>query len=125
MKKPVRFDSDADSELTAACEWYEQQCVGLGTEILEAIDETIARIVEYPGLGALYPQVPEELGVRRVLVKRFRTQWRTSIFPMKSESSPSLTPDANRVTGASRAVAEWAMFEPPSDRVVEDMDGDR
>ncbi len=71
MKKPVRIDSEADSELTAACEWYEQQCVGLGTELLEAIDETIARIVEYPGLGALYPQVPEELGVRRVLVKRF------------------------------------------------------
>jgi len=51
MKKPVRIDSEADSELTAACEWYEQQCVGLGTELLEAIDETIARIVEYPGLA--------------------------------------------------------------------------
>ena len=71
MTKPIRIDSEAENELTAACEWYEQQCAGLGDELLQAIHETIARVADYPGSGALYPQMPEELGVRRVLVRRF------------------------------------------------------
>ena len=71
MTKPIRIDSEAETELTAACEWYEQQCAGLGAELLQAIHETVARVADYPGSGALHPHVPEELGVRRVLVKRF------------------------------------------------------
>jgi plasmid stabilization system protein ParE len=71
MKKPIRIDSEAENELTAACKWYEQQCAGLGNDLLLAIQETIAQIAEYPGSGALHPYVPEDLGARRVLVKRF------------------------------------------------------
>jgi plasmid stabilization system protein ParE len=71
MTKPIRIDSEAENELNAACDWYEQQCVGLGNELLQAIHEIVARVADYPSSGALHPHVSKDLGARRMLVKRF------------------------------------------------------
>ena len=69
--KPVRFSDEAREELRAAARWYEAQHLGLGEEFLSAIDEAVGRVRLLGAHGGPAPGVPAELGVQRVLVKRF------------------------------------------------------
>jgi toxin ParE1/3/4 len=71
MSKPLRIDAEAHEELWAAISWYEQQRVGLGREFLAAVDRTYDQIDESPRTWPLAPGIPEHLGVRRQLVRRF------------------------------------------------------
>ncbi|MBI4509480.1 MAG: type II toxin-antitoxin system RelE/ParE family toxin [Deltaproteobacteria bacterium] len=69
--KPVRLDQEAEEELGAAAAWYETKKCGLGTDLLAAVHHTLLRVAEAPGRCTLASGIPEELGVRRWLVRRF------------------------------------------------------
>lgn len=71
MKKLVRFDREAEEEVDAAVAWYESQRGGLGLDLLDVVDEAVARLVEAPQQVALALSVPPELGARSCPVKRF------------------------------------------------------
>jgi len=51
--------------------WYEQRRDGLGIEFLQAIDGALEFIARFPQGGAVVPDVPLDLPVRRVPVRRF------------------------------------------------------
>jgi plasmid stabilization system protein ParE len=63
---PVRVRAEAAADLQEAAAWYEQQRLGLGNELLDAVLTAFARISEQP---TLYPVVHRE--VRRALTGRF------------------------------------------------------
>ena len=71
MKLAVRFENEADQECHAAARWYEERRAGLAAEFLDAVDDTLRRIVRSPSAGAPVPRVPADLAVRRAPVKRF------------------------------------------------------
>lgn len=71
MKLGVRFEDEANHEYRAAARWYEARRAGLGAEFLDAVDDTLRRIVLFPSAGAPVPRVPADLTVRRAPVKRF------------------------------------------------------
>lgn len=71
MTKPVRFDAEAEEEFAAAARWYERERPGLGREFLASVDEAVLEVRERPGSFSLVPSIPQDLGVRRALVKRF------------------------------------------------------
>ena len=71
MRKLVRVDSEAEEELSAAAAWYEQKRPGLSADFLASIHEAIAQVQHLPESGSRFPNVPDHLGVRRVLVQRF------------------------------------------------------
>lgn len=66
-----RSEPEASAELGEAALWYEQQRSGLGTEFLEAIDAALEFIARFPHAGTPVPDLPPELPVRRVPVRRF------------------------------------------------------
>ena len=71
MSKPLRTEEEAEDELSEAIRHYEERRAGLGEDFLAAVDKALARIVRLPGSGAPLPQVPLELGVRRIPVEGF------------------------------------------------------
>jgi len=66
-----RIEPEASAELGEAALWYERQRQGLGGEFLEAVDEALEFVGRFPRAGAPVLNVPPELPVRRVPVKRF------------------------------------------------------
>jgi toxin ParE1/3/4 len=70
MKRPLRLDREAEEELEAAWRWYEERRPGLGREFLDSIKEALLRL-EGPTVSLLVEGVPTDLGVRRLLVRRF------------------------------------------------------
>lgn len=71
MSKPSRVDAEAEEELLTASQWYDQQMAGLGSDFVRAAHDAVERIAAFPSSGALFPHVPEQLQVRRMLFKRF------------------------------------------------------
>ena len=67
----VRVETKARGELQAAIAWYEEQAPGLGTALWEAVDEALRRLQTTPDGSTTVPNVPSELGVRRVFTQRF------------------------------------------------------
>jgi plasmid stabilization system protein ParE len=63
---PVVLKSEADADLAAARDRYEQQDEGLGDEFLDEVDIVLDRIGQFPELYCLI-----ENDVRRVKVGRF------------------------------------------------------
>ncbi len=68
---PIRFGPEAEAEFEAAALYYEERSVGLGVAFLETVDAAVVRLAEAPRLFSLSPGVPEELGVRRILLLKF------------------------------------------------------
>ena len=66
MTRSVRFRAEAAAEASNARRWYESRRRGLGTESVEAADQTVSRIAENP---ATFPEVRGE--VRRAVLPRF------------------------------------------------------
>jgi plasmid stabilization system protein ParE len=64
-RKPV-FRPQADQEVQAARQWYDEQRPGLGIRFAEAIDEAVERIAANP---LAFPAVHGE--TRRAVVRRF------------------------------------------------------
>lgn len=67
--RPVRFDSEAEDELTAAATWYEREREGLGRELLLEVNHALERIRAAPLSCSLEPGVPPDLEVRRSLLR--------------------------------------------------------
>jgi toxin ParE1/3/4 len=57
---------DAQADVQAARDWYEQQRPGLGRDFTDAVDEVLTRIAAFP---KLYPVVLRD--VRRAKLRRF------------------------------------------------------
>ena len=71
MTKPARFEPEAEEELVAAVSWYQAQRPGLGTELMDATQEALRRIIQAPVVLGLVPGVSSSLGVRRCVLQRF------------------------------------------------------
>ena len=67
----LRIDPEAAMELRAAAAWYEERRVGLGVELLAAVDSAIQRICQSPHGYPRLETLPEEESVRRLLLRRF------------------------------------------------------
>ena len=66
MTRRLVFRPEAESELLDARGWYEEQRFGLGRIFADAVDRTVAAILQSP---FAYPRVHGE--TRRALVQRF------------------------------------------------------
>lgn len=71
MTKPLRLDDEAVEELEAAAAWYEARRQDLGLDFVATIREALLRIADRPQTWPLAPGVPERLGARRFLLRRF------------------------------------------------------
>lgn len=63
---PYSFHPEARADFAAAALYYESQQPRLGDSFVEAVEQAISLIRQYPGLG-----VPLDGSVRRALVRRF------------------------------------------------------
>jgi plasmid stabilization system protein ParE len=62
----VGFHPDAKREMREAADFYDLERSGLGTEFLDAVEETMRRLIEHPELS------PVVLGrVRKCMIPRF------------------------------------------------------
>jgi toxin ParE1/3/4 len=71
MTRRLRIEQEAREELASAVGWYEQQRAGLGGELLDAVNEALARILEDPSISIPVPGRPADASVRRIFVRRF------------------------------------------------------
>lgn len=70
LKLPLQISEEAEAEMAHAARWYEQQRIGLGLDLLAAVDVAMVRIEENPRIGSRAPGV-EDADIRRVFVRRF------------------------------------------------------
>jgi hypothetical protein len=100
--KPVRFHSEAETEMNAAAAYYENEQSNLGKRFLASVQEAIGKIRITP---FLYPVV--DLGVRRCLTRTFpfgvlyRVPGTGSVAPARCLASPPKP--ANARTRPSRS----------------------
>lgn len=66
--KPFQFSAPASAELTAAIRWYEQQRVGLGGDLFDAVNAAIDVLQHHPEAGA---SRPGRSSTRELLLRRF------------------------------------------------------
>jgi toxin ParE1/3/4 len=71
VTKPIRLAVQARAEILAPAAWYDDRRENLGEEFVAAVQEALERVATLgpdcrPAIG-----VPKQLGVRRVLVRRF------------------------------------------------------
>lgn len=71
MTLPIQFSAEASAELDDAATWYDEQRAGLGAELMDAVDEALETLAEWPHAGAPVEEVPADLEVRRAPVARF------------------------------------------------------
>ncbi len=71
MSIPIRFDIEAEQELESAAIFYEQRRDGLGKAFLNGVDDAIGRMRDAPRRFRLAPNIPQELGVRRIVLAKF------------------------------------------------------
>jgi plasmid stabilization system protein ParE len=67
----IQIDQLAADEAAAAALWYDRQRMGLGTEFLRAIDDTIAVLAANPDAGSMLETLLDEPNVLRLQVRRF------------------------------------------------------
>lgn len=65
---PPRFHSAAQAELRRGARWYEEQCRGLGQQLIDEVERTVREIAVAPGRWPLWNASRSE---RRALVDRF------------------------------------------------------
>jgi plasmid stabilization system protein ParE len=68
---PFNIEPQAAAELKEAANWYDSKRLGLGHELLEAVDEALAFIASWPRSGKLVPKVAQGFRIRRTPVRRF------------------------------------------------------
>ena len=57
---------EAEADLSEAQEWYDQQRMGLGADLLQCVEETLRRIDQLPEMHGIVHK-----DVRRAVVRRF------------------------------------------------------
>ena len=67
----VRLAPEALDELSEAASWYEARSEGLGSELLDEVEEVLPRIGALPESFPRLLDVPEDLEIRRALLPRF------------------------------------------------------
>lgn len=68
----AEFSAEAEEELEAAAVWFDEQRPRLGSEFLEAVDDALALIVDWPRSGPIVGVVSDGVEVRRAPIPRFR-----------------------------------------------------
>ncbi len=71
MKQTVIIEPEAEEELLAAIDWYEEHRRGLGKELFRAVEKTIDQLGSPVDRSLPFPGVASDLGVRRILVNKF------------------------------------------------------
>ena len=66
MKRVARFHRLARRELIEAAEYYDRESPGLGAAFLDAVEASVAEILEHPEVGSFVSD-----DVRRRIVRRF------------------------------------------------------
>jgi plasmid stabilization system protein ParE len=64
-------EPEAEDEIAAALDWYEEQQSGLGAALMVEIDTVMDALRESTVRGLGVPGVRHDLAVRRVLLERF------------------------------------------------------
>lgn len=64
--RPIWFLEAAEDDIAAAFEWYESQRAGLGAEFIDAIDQALEPILDFPESCEVFYR-----DTRRCLVERF------------------------------------------------------
>ena len=70
MTLPLRISEEAAAEMVEAARWYETHRAGLGTDFLDAVDDTVSRIAKAPRIGSSVPGISDPM-IRRTPVRRF------------------------------------------------------
>ncbi len=71
MSRRLRVAPAAEAELEEAADWYEERDPLLRLAFLEAIRDTIDRVLEAPNSGLAVPGMLEDRSVRRVLARTY------------------------------------------------------
>lgn len=71
MSRKLTLSAEARRELREATVSYEMRNRGMGRELLMAARDCFRRIEANPTEGSPMAMVPEDVGARRVLLKRF------------------------------------------------------
>jgi plasmid stabilization system protein ParE len=69
--KALAFDPEALDELREAARWYEERREGLGRDFLREVEAMLAHVRERPMLFQRIAELPDDLDVRRALIRRF------------------------------------------------------
>jgi toxin ParE1/3/4 len=69
---PFEFSAEAEEELDVTAVWFDEQRLGLGSDFLEAIEEVLSLLAEWPRTGSIIEDTPANLEIRRAPVSRFR-----------------------------------------------------
>ena len=64
--KRVKFHPDVSMDIKKSYQWYEEQSLGLGEELLDELESSYQAIVDFPKAWSLFPY-----GFRRYLLSRF------------------------------------------------------
>ena len=64
--KPVRFHPEAEVELAAEAQYYDERSAGLGERFTHEVEAAVGIASAFPQIGA-----PYKYGTRRVFPKRF------------------------------------------------------
>ena len=56
--KPVIFADEAEVEFAEAVKYANEKWTGRGDRLREAVERAVARIVRFPGIGAVYGRTP-------------------------------------------------------------------
>jgi hypothetical protein len=67
----ILVEPEASAELEEAALWYDKQHPGLGLQLLNAVDATVAHIDRWPDTAPRVPELANEIPARRVPVPRF------------------------------------------------------
>ena len=65
LRKPYRIHDEAALDLRLAARWYDDRRRGLGADLVMAVDDALAKIIEAPERWPLFA------GARRYIVRRF------------------------------------------------------
>lgn len=67
----VAFHPLAAAELAGAVEWYESRSSGLGKVLVDEVGRAVVAISEAPTTWPLWPELGDEIRIRRFLLSRF------------------------------------------------------
>ena len=71
MSLPLIILDEAEDELKAAVDRYEEHSPGLGADLRLEVDRALAFVSSLPQSGKRVPGIPPNVNVRRVFVRRF------------------------------------------------------
>jgi hypothetical protein len=99
----LRIHPDVETETEAAARWYEARQLGLGFDYLSEVDAVIQKIRDSPHSGTRLETLPDESGMFRIQLKRFRTSSCMNMTLPRSSSLQSPIQVVSRTTGSSVA----------------------